>query len=338
MPTSVYLNEVYSNQIFKYKSVLPSQQLRDFQSGIQKALQSLDFGLSGVGDWGIVSSNTHFVDAIFTEDTGGTGGTSYNNYTYYSHGDSARDVLKTPDFPVYFTDVAGDRIYFGHRLMFWRLYFLFSVGAGGTINPTWEYWKDGAWTAIPGGVNDSTNGFQIDGNVYWAEPLDHERKSLDAIFEELLGFPLSYSIDIEPRYWVRVTIGTTQTFTISKVYRTIYVQELKPRATSPPSTSIQVCPGIGIIDGRAVRVKDITTMDLSACVGPPPGTVRKVIIQLNRDGVLSYKMSAAEADPPEPTVDSDAIKLAVILIYVHVGNDISDGDIDWNQIELPLGA
>ena len=337
------LNRIYRNAVFKHKSILSSQDLNDFQSGFQRGLRRLALSFSKFGDWGILGSITHYIDAIFTEDNGGTGGTSYNNYTYYSHGDSARHTSKTPDFPVYFTDASGDRIYFGHRTPFTyqtadpacRLDFDFSVVAGGTINPTYEYWNGTAWAATVGLV-DNTVGFTVDNrSVVFNDPRDNwGYDSLD----DILGLT-RFSVDDVDRYWVRVEIGTTRTFTIDTVLRDVdYKDELGVKATATPSTSVLIYPGTGMINGRAVRVESIQTLDLSAfCVAGGGGTSAKIIVQINDDGEISGKTSGYVASPVEPECDHNAIKVALITLN-NPDITINDADINRNDIWMPVGT
>lgn len=310
----VILDTHYHSQTFRHKSVLSSQQLMDFQSGYQKALRSLASSFSTNGDWGIVDSQTTHLDAIFTEDV--------NTGNYYSHGDSARHSSKTPDFPVYFTDVAGDRIYFGHKYPFTSLAFVFSIAAGSSISPTWQYWNN-SWTSVSG-LSDGTNGFTSNGTVSWTESQDWVMDSLDNI----LSLSSTNSIDIENRFWSRVQIGSTQTFTISTVQRTAYNNELLVRANSTPNTSVQVCPGIAMIGGRIVRVKDYTQVSCSSYF--PISTARYLIIQLNHDGELSVKASADETSPIEPEADFNSIKLCKIYLN-SADTTIVNGDIDNNR-------
>lgn len=316
---TVVLNTHYSSQVFKHKSVLSSQQLKDFQSGYQKALRGIAKSFSKYGDWGIINSVTTHIDAIFTEDASGV--------DYYSHGDSARHASKTPVFPIYFTYAIGDNIYFGHRLPFASLTFVFDTFAGATIfngadDPYLKYWDGSVW-AYPTGRGDTTGGFTGNGAITWTEPTDWGMNSLDNI----LGLN-RYSIDTENRFWVRIEIEAIHATKalIDTVQRTAYGYELYVRAKSTPDTYAQICPGIGMINGRAVRVEDIEEIDLASYLGFGANS-RYIIIQLSQDGIISAKASDVAVSPIEPEADYNNIKLCNILV-TSADATIVNGDID----------
>lgn len=320
MPTfyssAIKLNKHYNNQTFPYSSVLSSQKLIDFQSGLQGALARLAMTYSNMGDWGIVGSITNYLDAFFCEDL--VSGDP-NLSTYYSFGDSVRHIDQTPDPPKYYIIASGDSLYFGHRTPFPGLTFAFSTVAGGSISPSWEYWK-GAWTVVTG-LTDLTNGFQNNGKVSWDLPRDWEIDSLDTILALK-----RFSLDTEDRFWAKVTLGSTQVFEIDTILRDYYDWELKVRSTNPEGKSILIYPGFAIINSRVVRVKEIQTMDLTTYADASGN--RNIIIQLNEDGTLSAKIESAVAPaaPDEDESEYNAIKLAII--YMANGESIIYGSTD----------
>lgn len=327
----VKLNAHYKNQTFGYNTLLPSQKLMDFQSGLQGALSRLAMAQSRMGDWGIVGSITSYIDALFFEDYTGS---SPDTSTYYSFGDSVRVTTQTPDPPKYYTIVDGDSIFFGHRQPYVDLIFDFSANAPGTINPTWRYWN-GAWTAFTNLV-DGTVGFTGDGSVTWNEPYDWLIKDLDTI----LGLT-RFSIDTEERFWSKVTLGTTRVFTVQQLSRSIYDKELKVRSTDPASKSVLIYPGFAYINGRVIRVKGIQTLDLTSYVDV--GNNRNIIVQLNEEGIISGKVESSAGTPDEDEPDFNAMKLAKIYLAagdttINGGGDGFGGDITNCEQYLPLAT
>lgn len=335
VPERVVLRRQYQDVTFQAGQVLPASELGRFQNIFAHASGIISNTLSGYMNWVVIDSEgdpsvtNYYVDSIFTENVAA----SPNDSDWYSHGESARETTKTPDFPQYFTFNSGDRIYFGHRWPFGGMIVIHGTLGSATISPTWTYWDGTSWTALAGLV-DGTSGFSSNGTITWTVPGDWDLSTID----DALSIT-DFTLDAVPRFWVRVESGANPGTRpeISQVRRnTRYTGSLLVIPTSPVSGSVIVQPGLAIVGSNVIVVDDYQTVDLSANFDPVNNRV--AVIQLQQDGTISTTLGAAAASPVTPEPRRDAIKLADVVLTgggsTIAGGNITDARIKYDAAGL----
>lgn len=295
------------NSSFGFESDLLAVDLNtldaDFDANII-ALGLLDAEL--FGDWGVIPTARVDVDKIFAYDASGD--------VFYNFTNPSRHQDITPDWPeggAHFSWASGDRIYFGKDRPFENLAFDFQTAAGASVSPTWQYFNTstGAWTTLV--VVDGTLDFTVSDSVTWTAPANWGTQSLNSAL-------LVEDVESIARYWIRVTVGNSQSFKIDSITSAAPTGtnnlSLQVTETTPNSLSVNVRKGAAVIDGKLALLPS----DVSIGLNTPPTAPKEwyAAVQFTKDGdiVVDYGDEANNGAGVQKNARVDAIKLADVEI------------------------